>query len=180
MKKEIIKKIKIPEGVKCEYENHIFKCGKDSIELSKKLFFPGIKIEIKDSEIEINCKKGNRIHLKIINTFIAHIKNLFAGLDKPFVYELETCNVHFPISLKVDGSNLIINNFFGEKVPRKAKILEGVDVKVEKNKITVSSRYKELAGQTAANFEKATKIKERDPRIFQDGIYITKKPGDRR
>jgi len=35
----------------------------------------------------------------------------------------------------------------------------------------------EDAGQTAANIERATKIKGFDPRVFQDGIYIIEKPG---
>ncbi len=30
--------------------------------------------------------------------------------------------------LKVEGSQLVVNNYFGEKVPRRANILEGVTV----------------------------------------------------
>ena len=33
----------------------------------------------------------------------------------------------------------------------------------------------EHVGQTMANLEQATKIKGRDPRVFQDGIYLTSK-----
>ncbi len=71
---------------------------------------------------------------------------------------------------------LLIKNFLGEKKPRVAKILPGVEVNIEKNIITISSPNKELAGQTSANFEKATHVRNRDRRKFQDGIFIIKKP----
>jgi large subunit ribosomal protein L6 len=69
-----------------------------------------------------------------------------------------------------------VNNYFGEKVPRAAKILDGVNVKVSnKTEITVSGIDKEAVGQTAANIERCTTIKNRDRRVFQDGIYLLNK-----
>ena len=43
-------------------------------------------------------------------------------------------------------------------------------VKVEKDIVSIDN-----FGQTMANLEQATKIKGRDPRVFQDGIYLTSK-----
>ena len=69
-----------------------------------------------------------------------------------------------------------ITNLFGEKVPRIASLpWSPNDVKVEvKNKVDVivSGSDIEKVGQTAANIERACRIRKRDRRVFQDGIYI--------
>ncbi len=176
MKHSIIKKIQIPQDIFCSYEFGILKCKKDSSELKKQISMGGADVRISDNEIIIEQKKGNKRNYKAIMSNMAHIKNMFSGLQEKFVYTLEAVSVHFPISLKIEKDKLVINNFLGEKTPRHAKILSDVDVDVKGQRIIVASSDKEAAGQTAANFEKATKIKARDKRIFQDGIYIVQKP----
>jgi large subunit ribosomal protein L6 len=80
------------------------------------------------------------------------------------------------MTLAVNGDIFNVNNYFGERVPRAAKILNGVNVKVSnKTEITVSGIDKEAVGQTAANIERCTTIKNRDRRVFQDGIYLLNK-----
>ncbi len=58
-----------------------------------------------------------------------------------------------------------------------ARIMPNSKVEIKGTDITVTSNDIEMAGQTAANLEKATKVKGRDRRIFQDGIFITEKNG---
>ena len=108
MKHQILEKMTIPQGITCEYSSPILKCKKDSTELSKKIHSPQIEIKIVKNEISIECKKGNKNHYKIIKTFLAHIKNIFPGLDEKFTYRLESVNVHFPMTLKVEGNIFII------------------------------------------------------------------------
>jgi large subunit ribosomal protein L6 len=177
MKHAVTEKIAIPSGVSCSIEGKILKCSKSGKELSKSVDVPGIIVKIDNNEIVFNCERANKKDYKKIKSQIAHMNNIFSGLDKEFVYKLESCNVHFPMTLKAEKNFLIINNFLGEKVPRKAKILPGVTVALKANLITITSNDREAAGQTAANMEKATKIRNRDRRIFQDGIYIVEKPG---
>jgi large subunit ribosomal protein L6 len=73
---------------------------------------------------------------------------------------------------------LVIKNFLGEVKPRIAKILPEVEIKVEKEIITVEGHDKEKAGQTAGNIEKAAKVNNRDRRVFQDGIYLVSRNGE--
>jgi large subunit ribosomal protein L6 len=176
MKKQIIEKIEIPQGITCDFKEKVLTCKKDSLELSRKIDLPQVDIKIKGNQITLECKRGNRNEIKLIKTNIGHISNIFKGLEEKYIYKLESCNVHFPMTVKVEGDVLKVNNFLGEKTIRLSKILPGVEVNVSGSKITVSSHNKEAAGQTAGNMEKATFVKGRDRRIFQDGIYITEKP----
>jgi len=176
MKTKITEQIEIPQGISCEISGKILKFKKDGNELLKKIDVPGLNVSLKDNKITLECEKGNKNDFKTIKSYVAHLKNVFTGLQSEYIYKLESCNVHFPVTIKVEGDKVAITNFLGEKTSRFAKILPGVKVEVKGQKITVSSRDKDLAGQTAANLERATRIKNRDRRIFQDGIFLTERP----
>ncbi len=177
MKIKLTEKIDLPAGISCAYKNGVLKCSKGSKSIERKLILPQTELKIHGNEIVIECAKGNKNHYKVIKSAVAHLNNVITGLEESFVYKLESCNVHFPMTLKVDKGSLAITNFLGEKNPRHAVILPNVDVEVKGSIITITSHDREAAGQTAANMEKATKIRARDRRIYQDGIFITSKPG---
>ncbi len=177
MKTQLTEQIEIPHGATCEFANNMIKCRKGETEISRVINVPTMKTSIKENKVIFQCDSGNKKDFKILKSQIAHMKNMFLGLEKEFVYKLESCNVHFPMTMKVEGNKVVITNFLGEKTPRIAQILPGVRVEIKGAKITVSSADKEAAGHTAANLEKSTKIKNRDRRVFQDGIFITDRPG---
>ena len=98
------------------------------------------------------------------------------GVTDGFTYNLKAVYSHFPMTLAVKGNVFVVNNYFGERVPRNADILEGVEVKVNnKVEVVVSGIDKENVGQTAANIERCVTVKNRDRRVFQDGIYLVGK-----
>lgn len=176
-RKKIEEVINIPENIKVELDKNTIKLSKEGVEIKRKLSY---ETKIRDKNIVIGCEKPTKKDKKLIKTNAAHIRNLISGLGEKFVYKLQICSVHFPMNVSVSGNEIIIKNFLGETKSRKAKILEGAEVKIENDIITVESRDKEKAGQTATNIERAGKIKRRDLRIFQDGIFITEKAKGRR
>jgi len=177
MRQKISEQIEIPSGISCKFSDRALKCKLGEIETSRKMETPCQLVSVKDNTLSLECVSGNKNDFKKIKSGIAHIKNMFLGLQNPFVYRLESCTVHFPVTLKLEGDKVVISNFLGEKTPRFAQILPGVTVDIKGQKITVTSVNKESAGQTSANLEKATKIKNRDRRVFQDGIFLTERPG---
>ena len=169
--------IEIPERVEAEIDkNKLILKGKEG-ENSKEFNLGKINLEKKDKKIILRCEKTTKREKRMINTYTAHIKNMINGVQKKFEYKLKICSSHFPMTVKIDGNIAIVKNFLGEKVDRKVELPKNVDIKIEKEIITILSTNKELAGQAAANLEKVTKIRGRDRRVFQDGIYITNKSG---
>ena len=80
---------------------------------------------------------------------------------------------HFPMRVNVKDRNVVIENFLGERHPRFADIRGDTEVSVKGDTVTLKGINKEDVSQTAANIEKAAVIRGYDPRVFQDGIYIT-------
>ena len=122
-------------------------------------------------------KSASKKEKAVVLAYKSHILNSVGGCKKPYVYKLKICSGHFPMNVSVQGREFMVKNFLGEKFPRKLHLKENVDVKVDGEIITVESNYKERAGQTAADIEQLTKIRGRDLRIFQDGIWIINKDG---
>jgi len=177
MKKPYSLELKIPESASCEFVDGVLKCNKGDVALERNISVPGMEVSVDKGTIKLFCKKANKKDIAMVRASAAHVKNMLQGLDKKFVYEMEVCNVHFPITVKIEGNNFKISNFLGEKVNRSAKILDGVEIEVKGQKITISGNDIEKTGQTAANIEGAAKVPNKDRRVFQDGIFITSKPG---
>ena len=97
---------------------------------------------------------------------------MITGVTKGFTYRLKMVYAHFPLSIKVDQNTVKIENFIGERAARVAAIVGQVDVKVDGEDVVVSGVDKEAVSQTAANIQKATHIRQYDPRVFSDGVYI--------
>lgn len=177
MKKELYQEIEIPKGVEATIEGSVLTVKGPEGENKKTFNVNNLDFEKKDNKIIIGNKKSTKREKKMMNTIASHIKNMIKGVQEKFEYKLKVCFSHFPMTVEIQDNKALIKNFFGEKIPRKVEIPAGVDVKIDKEIITVISSNKELAGQTAANFESATRISKRDRRIFQDGIFITNKAG---
>ncbi len=164
--------ISIPDDTKVSIEEYVVKISGPKGELQREFVYPGVKITKTDSKVVVDTEVVGRAQNAIVGTFVSHIKNMILGVTKGFEYKLKIVYAHFPIQVKVEGNTLSIGNFLGERKPRKAKIIPNVDVQVANDEIFVRGIDKELVAQTAANIEQATRIKKRDSRVFQDGIYI--------
>ena len=168
------------EGIQVEAKGRNITVKGKKGELSRRFMEDFVNIVPQDGKIKITAKTKRfplRKQMVIMGTVAGHIKNMMKGVTEGFVYKLRIVYSHFPMKASVKGAEFHVDNFLGEKSPRKTRILEGVKVEVKGNEVTVTGTDKEKVGQTAANIEQLTRIKNLDCRVFQDGIYIIEKDG---
>jgi len=178
IRKDLREEIEIPEGINADIKDSKIIMKKNNDELQTKLN-ARIKTRIEGNKIILEAKKATKNNKKMFGTIKAHIKNMIKGLTKKFKYKLQISNVHFPMAVAFDKdkNELVVKNFLGEKKERRIKIAEGIDVRINKEEIELESVNIGKAGQCAADIEKGTKVRNKDRRIFQDGIFIVEKPG---
>jgi len=163
----------IPAGVTVTRvgDNFVVKGSKG--ELTRRMYHPMITFTQEDGKVVIATESTRRSVLALVGTYDALLKVMSKGVTEGYEYHMKIVFNHFPIQAKVVGDKFEIGNFLGEKQPRYAPIVGGVKVKVQGDEVILTGINREEVGNTAANIEQACKVRNRDPRVFQDGIYIT-------
>jgi large subunit ribosomal protein L6 len=169
---EISRIIQVPDGVDVSLAGRKVTVKGDKGTLTRDFSYVPISIDANRKTIRVWAEWPRKKEASLVGTIHSHIQNMISGVQKGFSYKLKIVFSHFPISVKVQGKTVLIENFTGERRARKVKILGDVQVKVQSDDIVVQGLNLEDVSQTAANIEQATKVKKKDPRVFLDGIYV--------
>jgi len=168
-------KVTIPAGVEISLENSLLTVKGPKGTLERNVWYPGVEITVDDGIVTIKTESTRKKVTSMVGTLAAHLRNMCKGTTEGYTYTMKVVYSHFPIQLKVIEDRFEIGNFLGEKYPRYARIIENTEVKIDSEQVIITGINKDLVGATAANIERATKVRNRDPRVFQDGIYIVHK-----
>lgn len=170
------KGIEIPEDMDAEMDGDILILSRQDREVENKFKHPLVDVEVENGKITLEGKKENSKVKGVVGTFESKIENAVNGLREGFEYKMKIVYRHFPMDVTVKGDELEVKNFVGEREPRKVDIPQGVEVEVQEEDIYVRGPDREKVGQTAANIEQKIRVHgKKDRRVFQDGIYTTRK-----
>jgi large subunit ribosomal protein L6 len=169
---ETSKTIQIPDDVEITIEGRKVTVKGAKGTLTRDFSYAPISIELNDKTIRIWAEWPRKKETALVGTIYSHIQNMIIGVRKGFTSKVKIVFSHFPISVKVKDKTLLIENFTGERNPRKSKIVGNVQVKIQSEDIIIQGIDLEEVSQTAANIEQATKVKRKDPRVFLDGLYV--------
>jgi large subunit ribosomal protein L6 len=169
-------RIEIPEDVTAEMDHLDITVEGPNGSVSRRLWYPDITVSVEDGEVVVSAEAEDAKTVSTVGTFESHVRNMFHGVTEGWEYHMEVFYSHFPMQVDVEGSEVVISNFLGERHPRRATIRGDTEVRIDGEEITLSGPDIEDVGQTAADVEQLTRVKDKDTRVFQDGVYITQKP----
>jgi large subunit ribosomal protein L6 len=169
----IMAEVEAPASVKVTKEGNVI-AVKGKLGTVKKDFtkLPAT-ITVEGNKVTIKPYGKRKRDLAVTNTARSIITSMVKGVEKGYTYKLKVIFAHFPISVKVKGKQVHIENFFGERSPRVATIVgESTKVNIAGEDVLIQGPSLEDVSQTAANIELSTKIKDKDQRVFLDGLYV--------
>jgi len=171
--------IEIPEGVQLNIDGRKVKVAGAKGTLEEDFSHIPVHFSIEDRTLRVYSPWARKREAALVGTALAHIRNMIRGVTAGYTYKLKVVYAHFPMTVKVQEKEgkVMVDNFTGEKTPRIARIVGSAKVKVVSDEIHVQGTKLADVSQTAANIQSATRIKDKDQRVFLDGIYVFEKSG---
>ena len=165
----------IPEGVTITQKKNMLTFVGPLGKTYKNFRLIPVNIEIIENKVLLKTINFKKRDYAILHTARSIIRNICEGLIEGYTIKMKIVFAHFPITVKVDGKNIIIENFQGERAPRKTFIVGNTKVIPKGEDVILTGEVWTDITQTAANIELKTKVKNKDHRVFLDGIYAFEK-----
>ena len=173
--KQFQETIEIPEGINVTVDKHMIGFQGPLGKTFKSFRKIPINVEVADGKVTLKALGTRKRDYSILHTSRSLIRNICEGLTEGYTIKMKVVYAHFPITVKVDGKTILIENFQGERAPRKTHIVGNTKVIPKGEDVVLTGEVWTDVTQTAANIELKTKVKNKDHRVFLDGIYIYEK-----
>ena len=167
----------VPEGVQLTIDGRRIKATGPKGTLEEDFSHLPVKFALEGQSLRVFSEWARKREVALVGTALAHVRNMIRGVTSGYTYKLKIVYAHFPVTVKINEKEkkLTIDNFTGEKTPRIAKIIGSAKVKIVSDEVHVQGTNLRDVSQTAVNIQGATRIRDKDQRVFLDGIYIFEK-----
>jgi len=172
---EFTNQVDIPEGVTVTVNKHMVSFVGPLGKTHKSFRSIPINIEVNDGKIILTAINQKKRDYAILHTARSILRNICEGLVTGYTIKMKVVFSHFPITVKVEGKKVLIENFQGERAPRSTHIVGNTKVIPKGEDVILTGEVWTDITQTAANIELKSKVKNKDHRVFLDGIYVFEK-----
>ena len=142
--------LSIPAGVTVTVANGVITVKGKGGELKRTFDERVVTVNVTDGKVTVTKKGSDKKASQLWGTVAAHIKNMIAGVEKPFERKLLVEGVGY--KWEVAGKDVKLALGFSH--PVLVKIPEGLTVKTDKGVMDISGIDKELVGSFAMQIRK--------------------------
>ena len=168
---KLASELEIPEGVTVTYNKPMINVEGPLGKTWKSFKKIPVTIEVKDGKVFFKAQGTRDKNRAIMNTARSIIRNLCEGVVEGYTIKMKVVFSHFPITVKAEGKQVLIENFQGERAPRKTNIWGAPKVVPKGDDVIITGHVLTAVSQTAAEIENNSRVKNKDHRVFLDGIY---------
>ena len=170
--------LEIPNGVTITYKKPMITVQGPLGKTWKSFRKIPVTIDISENKVLFKAQGTRDKSRAIMNTSRSLIRNLCEGVIEGYTIKMKIVFSHFPITVKVDGKKVLIENFQGERAARKTNIWGETKVVPKGDDVIITGHVLTDVSQTAAEIENGSRVKNKDHRVFLDGVYkFEKKKG---
>lgn len=167
--------ISIPDGVEVSLKKSMLHVKGKLGSTYKSFKKIPVNIEVSDDKVTVRAAGTRKRDYAILNTARSIIRNLCEGVQDGYTIKMKVVFAHFPITVKTKDGKILIENFQGERSARIANIVGSTKVEPKGEDVIITGPVLTDVTQTAANLQQNTKVKNKDHRVFLDGIYVYEK-----
>ena len=167
--------IPVPDTVKV-FESHKILRVEGPLGKTRKNFkrIP-VDIQVSGKNVIIKSVGVGKTEYAIFKTAESLVTSLIKGVQTGYTYKMKIVFAHFPITVKVKDGNIHVENFQGERAARISKIFGETKVVAKGDDVIITGPVLTDVSQTAGSLQQNTKVKNKDHRVFLDGLYLFEK-----
>lgn len=140
--------IPVPQGVEIKREGDILTVKGPKGKLELQLRHP-VNVDVTEAGIKVSMNGNGKNTKAFHGLYRSLINNMVVGVTKGYEKTLEIVGIGY--RAEMSGSNLILH--LGYSQPVTFPLPEGIEARIDKNRITVSGINKELVGMIAARIK---------------------------
>lgn len=172
---KLVTSVPVPDGVSVNMNRHMLVVDGPKGRAIKSFRKIPVGIDVGTDSISLRAAGSRKRDYATLNASRSLIRNLCEGVVEGYTVKMKIVYAHFPVTIRVDADRVLIENFQGERAPRIAHIQGATRVDAKGDDVILTGHVLTDVTQTAANIQQVTRIKNKDRRVFLDGIYVYEK-----
>ncbi|MGI0074976.1 MAG: 50S ribosomal protein L6 [Nitrosotalea sp.] len=134
-----------------------------------------VEVQVEGKNVLLKSVGMRKRDYAIFKTAESIINTLIEGVQTGYTFKMKIVYAHFPITVKVKDGNIHVENFQGERAARVSKIFGDTKVVPKGDDVIITGPVLTDVSQTAGSLQQNTKVKNKDHRVFLDGLYLFEK-----